>query len=302
MITEELSLRHSPLLKRFGGDLDELDLSRAYYNDYGHDDADDVHNADDANVPDEGPSTPHQRLEAVYQPGDNKSVVSSKATPVKKRKTERIEKPNRAKKKNNKQLEQDSTELTPSAPSPEYFEPDDELPTEFDLDYAGPKDIQISRLPTSSQRLTAIDLVLHILDHRTPTSKTFQKFAQLNEIHLSEILDLNMVNNHYVYQIQDLKMDKQDLRAEILQIRKQISEKSVQLEKTREEYNKIRKLLAARWRIKHKLDKCKDVEPQWDITKKLNNLSNLLDPNWNIVDKLKELNGRLASIDSQING
>jgi hypothetical protein len=154
--------------------------------------------------------------------------------------------------------------------------------------------IQISRLPTTSQRLTALDIVIHTL--RGASNPRIREFHELNDEHLREILDLNMVNNHYAYQINDSKLDKQALRAEILGIRKEISSYNAQLGQLRNEYAEIRQLVMMKWKLKHK----RTVNHRDGIMPKLNKLNQVLDPGWNLMDKLKALNEKLRAVDSSM--
>jgi hypothetical protein len=154
--------------------------------------------------------------------------------------------------------------------------------------------IQISRLPTTSQRLTALDIVIHTL--KGASNPRIHEFHELNYEHLREILDLNMVNNHYAYQINDSKLDKQALRAEILRIRKEISSYNAQLGQLRNEYAEIRQLVMMKWKLKHK----RTVSDRDGIMSKLNKLNQVLDPGWNLMDKLKALNEKLRAVDSSM--
>ena len=265
---------NSPLMyRRFGVDMDD-----PYFNNYG----------DDMDVNVEHPRTPRTTFEPILNSG-NRSIVSARASPNKKRKRIRLAK-----------YDGDDSDVYG-----DDYDEDDENDGDGDGDGDDDDDdygsgdegkVRISRLPTSSARLTSVDLVIHLLQ----SSSAFRCKALVGATveHLLDILDLNMVNNHYSYKIQDLQNEKKSLRREILRVREEVSRKSSQLEQQRLRYSRLRKLLCAKWRFNGKLETTKtQVRPQ--ILERLNRLNNVYDPHWNLVTRLSLLNEKLQELDQQ---
>lgn len=298
-------LELSPLAQRFAGDLEQL-TGDSYFNDYQeHEEFEheqyeqyEQYEYEHGQIP---PQTPEVGELLHADRMQNRSLVSSKKAPVSTTSSNKPSKKNKPLKKPLKKKprarpkEQHSSEDEPDEnESDDLYDEDDDEDSKF-------KHVDIARLPTTAQRLTAIDLILHHIRHRTPNKTVFDKFHELNDTHLTDILDLNMVNNHYIYRIQDLKLDKQDTRAEILKVRKEIATKNAQLERTRRQYHVIRQLITSRWKIKAQLQQqtlTNNKTP--DVIPKLNRLSNVLDPNYSVLDKLKLINTKLHRLEQQL--
>lgn len=249
--------------------------------------------------PPQTPRTPQDKINEEYEPrvaADTSRKVKSTKSKSKKSKT------SKAKAKEPEPMEEeedddDDEEYQDRAQGDIGGESDNEVD---DLYQHGTTEVKISRLPTSSARLTSIDIVLQQLNDSLSIEhgKHFQTFQKLNKNYLDQVLDLNLTNNYYLYKLRDLKSEKTHLRSELFDKKQEINENLMNLEKLRNKYNKVREILLKRRKINENLEKIKTPSSSnQSILSKLNKLNNIVDPNWGILDKIRELNSKFVELD-----
>lgn len=252
------------------------------------------------------PRTPKDKINEEYEP----RVKKPKAKPKKvkprkvevKPKTKTKTKPKSKRKKVEPQPDNDLVNDLDDDQDQDFDNAQEESDIELDDLYVnGTMEVKISRLPTSSIRLTSIDIILQSLNDALTheDGKHFQIFQKLNKLHLNKILDLNLTNNHYLYKLKDLKSTKLDLRNELFDKRQEINENLVKLENLRNQYNKVHQLIKTKKQIIGKLNNLSksSSDNNDSILMKLNKLNNIVDPNWGILDKLKEINSKFHELD-----
>lgn len=189
--------------------------------------------------------------------------------------------------------------------------------------------IKISRIPTSSSRLTFIDVLIHYLKEAVPTYKDyekdpelFKKFTQSVVFELEEILDTSLANNHLLSEIREINREKDDLRRQILEFTNSSNELNAEISKLRAEYRILKKNLNDVKEIDDYIDDLKsqhdnegDEDNESDANAKLNDtseqttsflmnvnkLNKVVDPNYGLFEKLKRVNKKLQTIDQLFN-
>lgn len=266
--------------------------------------------------PSQIPTTPQSKIVEDYEPRvakENKQKSTSKSKSSKSSKPKEKKPESRQKKKPNSKLDpiaelegDDDHDDDDDIDEDAYEEVSGESEVEFDDLYVnGTMEVRISRLPTSSARLTSIDIVLQtLMDALTnEEGKHFQTFQKLNKNHLNKLLDLNLTNNYYLYKLRDLKNEKANLRNDLFSKNREINENLMKLETLRNQYNQVREKIRKKREIHEKLESLPksitSISTNESIVTKINKLNNIVDPNWGILDKLKEINSKFLELDQQ---
>ncbi|CCH45121.1 Telomere length regulator protein [Wickerhamomyces ciferrii] len=267
------------------------------------------------NVKTKSQSKPKPKLKKVVDKQDSKlkpkPKPKTKTKPIKK---EPILKPQKSKTKVFDRASNYNEEIEDEDEDEDFYEnyenrfqanlPNDESQDE-DLDdtYSlGSKEIKISRLPTSTARLTSLDLVLQSLNEslENETESHFKNFQNLNKSYFNKTLDLNLTNNNHINKLKDIKFEKQQLRKDLFDTRQEINENLRNLEKIRLKYNQTKQKIKTKKKINDSLNNLpnKDsLNTNDSILIKLNNLNNIIDPNYGLLEKLKQLNSKFYEVE-----
>ncbi|KAH3680376.1 hypothetical protein WICPIJ_008292 [Wickerhamomyces pijperi] len=194
--------------------------------------------------------------------------------------------------------------------------------------------IKISRIPTSSSRLTFIDVLIHYLKESVPKYKyyekdpeLFRKFTNNVVMELEEILDLTLANNEHLSELRNIKADKNELRREILEITNQSNQLTNDIKQLRAEYrvlnrnkNRLEDIDNHIHALKRKhgvnddthehdndsdsSDETDTVESQGriELIMAVNKLNKVIDPNYGLLEKLKRVNKKLQTIEQLVDG
>lgn len=247
--------------------------------------------------PPQTPKTPQDKINEEYEPR-----VTSGGSRRMKSKSKQITKSSKARAKEPEPINDYDNDDNDDDDDEEYAQEDAGGESDIEVDdlyQHGTTEVKISRLPTSSARLTSIDIVLQHLDDSLSNEhgKHFQTFQKLNKIYLNKILDLNLTNNYYIYKLRDLKNEKTIIRNDLFDKRQEINENLINLEKLRNKYNQLREVLLKRRKINENLENLVVPIKDDSILFKLNKLNNIIDPNWGILDKIRELNSKFSELD-----
>ncbi|KAH3675846.1 hypothetical protein WICMUC_002492 [Wickerhamomyces mucosus] len=169
--------------------------------------------------------------------------------------------------------------------------------------------IQITRLPTSSTRLTFLDLIPHYLSQSIISQRSYDeniyiwnKFLKINRFEINQLIDLNMVNNYYIYKLRDFTKEKFEIRNNLFLIGEDVNKLNKDIKILRNKYHNLKsnKLINQNSIV---IDNLKDNELEKEIITldNINKLSEIVNPGFGLLNKLQTLNEKLYYIDKLIN-
>lgn len=323
LITEELSTQFSPQLRFDAANYSSLDHTYPEATP-----RDDTNRSRDSSAVLRTPQTPQERISVPQRSQtqeSNRSYASLRVDPLDNRNTTRSRSKSKSKSKSKqgqkshgkksssttvKSNNRDKLVKVSKNPLKQLDQSELNVPDIQDADI--PENIKILRLPTSSARLTSIDVMIHYLTSLTPESTNskhqhFEQFNDLNEEYLGKVLDLNLTNNKLVSDLKEVKIMKADLRAQLFEIKDEINKNMQRVEKVRKKYAAMRVKVHQKRKIKQQLQslksdqgKSQDKSDFSKIIEDLNVLNNTLDPNWGLMDKLKAVNEKLYNLDQRL--